>query len=259
MHLRATAQSDSSNTHSMSDCDFWDLTISCWRHPAIAAQHPHVAACMPVMSDRRARFTMDRLQTAARQGRLAELQWLRALCQPTDPRKAMLMTAAAAFGQLQILKCLRTSPHVAPWDQGVAAKALRHPDCLQFLLSQTPPCPCPSSVVEDLAEQGQLNTLRWLHTHGELPVQVRQRYALCRAAMGGHQIVLEWLRSLDPSAHWDAFVAALAARRGDLGMLQWMRQQDPPCPWDECCTAAAAQSGHLRMLQWMRRKDPPCP
>ena len=85
LHLRATAQSDSSNTHSMSDCDFWDLTISCWRHPAIAAQHPYVAACMPVMSDRRTRFTMDRLQTAARQGRLAELQWLRAPCQPTDP------------------------------------------------------------------------------------------------------------------------------------------------------------------------------
>ena len=258
-HLRTTAQSDASNTRDISECKFWDLIQSCRRDPVVAALHPDIASYLPVMSAMLVSFMIDTLRTAAGQGKLAALQWLRALCRPVDPEKAMLMANAASPGHLQVLQYLHKNPNQAPWDRQVAENAREHPECLGFLLSQTPPCPCPYSVVWDLAGRGQLDTLKHLHSHGQLPLSVRDGLVTHQAGLGGHLSVLQWLRSLDPPSPWHARVLVAAASQNDFEMVQWMRQQDTPCPWDAHCTAAAANHGPLGMLRWLRAQDPPCP
>ncbi len=101
-----------------------------------------------------------------------------------------------------------------------------------------------------------------LHAHEGLQVPLQQTEALYWAALGDQQLVVEWLRSLDPPCPWDAEVmaAAMASNPSShIAMMQWMRQQQPPCPWDETCIAVAARWENLEAIQWMRAQNPPCP
>ncbi len=259
--LRTTAHSAVSNAHDMSDVKFWDLAASCQCNPAVLALHPQMtaAACLAVTSSKLADFTISRLHCAVEEGRLKALQWLRAVCQPVDPRAAKLTEAAAAAGQLHILQHLCSGPNEAPRSAKVLRNALKHPECLLFLLTLRPHLQCRDREIEYLACDGQLDTLQLLHAHEGLHKPLQQTQALYWAVLGKQQSLLEWLRSLDPPCPWDAAVMATASGHNSRAMMQWMRLQQPPCPWDENCTAHAASWGHLEAVQWMRAQAPPCP
>ncbi len=261
-HLHATAQAAASNAHNMSDAVFWDLAASCQHDPAMSALHPEIqeAGCLAVTSGRQVKFTMSRLRLAAQEGRLVALQWLKAICQPVNPRVTKLIEAAAAGGQLHVLQHLCSGPNQSPRGARLLMWTRQHPECMAFLFTLQPRLQCRDDDAEDLASDGNLHALQLLHAHGALEVSLQQTYALSRAVVRGHQPVAEWLRSLHPPCPWNADVLSAATHpsAGGLAMLQWMRQQ-PPCPWDESCTAQAAKWGNMQALQWMRAQDPPCP
>jgi len=79
-----------------------------------------------------------------------------------------------------------------------------------------------------------------------------------KAAVGGHQEVLQWLRAQDPPCPWGKGTCYSAAKGGHVHVLEWLRAQDPPCPWEGTCTGAAV-AGHVHVLEWLRAQDPPCP
>ncbi len=261
--LRTIAHSAASNAHDMSDVKFWDLAASCQRDPAISALHPQITAagCLAVTSSKLAEFTSDSLRCAVKEGELEALQWLRAICQPVNPRAAHLTETAAAAGQLHILQYLCSGPNQPPRTAQVLRYALEHPKCLPFLLTLRPRLRCRYQDAEDLANRGHLDTLQLLHAHKGLREPLQETLALLYAVWGKHQAVLEWLRSLNPPCPWNAEVmaASMAPYSRSHAMMQWMRQQQPPCPWDETSTARAAVCGDLEALQWMRRQVPPCP
>ena len=165
-HLRATAQSDATNLHNLSDCELYRATSHGNDEGGLAIR----ASGYPTQtSGQQVDHTLQAMRSAAKAGNLAALQWLRVLCQPINAARAVLMAAAAAGGHLLILQELHRGPNHAPWDSLVADQARPHPECLDFLLSQDPPCPCTVGVTVELAAQGRLDTLKWLHAHGELP------------------------------------------------------------------------------------------
>ncbi len=160
-HLRVTAQAAASNAHNMSDARFWDLAAACRDDPAVSALHPQIqeAGCLAVTSSRQVNFTMGRLRCAVDEGRLGALQWLRAICQPVNPREANLTEAAAAAGQLHILQHLCSGPNQPPRSAQVLRNALEHPECLPFLLTLRPHLQCGDQDVANLACDGRLDTL----------------------------------------------------------------------------------------------------
>merc|ERR1712224_965414 len=84
---------------------------------------------------------------------------------------AATSTSAAAGGQLETLKWLR---------------------------SLDPPCPCSTWVCNYAAEKGDLEMLQWAREEG-CPWE---EMACMMAARGGHLEVLQWLRSQRPPCPW---------------------------------------------------------
>ncbi len=247
----------------MSDVEFWDLAVLCQSDPAVSALHPQMTAagCLAVTDSELAEFTIHCLHSAVWEGELEALQWLRAICQPVDPTAAYLTEAAAAAGQLHILQHLCSGTNQPPCSAQVLRKALKHPECLPFLLTLRPPLQCEGLDLEELAFNGHLDTLHLLHAQEGLQVPLHRTRAVLWAVMGEHQSLLEWLRSLNPPCPWNATVmaAAMTPSPRSHAMMQWMRQQQPPCPWDKNCTAQAARWGNWEAIQWMRAQNPPCP
>ncbi len=206
-------------------------------------------------------FTIHCLHSAVEEGELEALQWLRAICQPVNPTAANLAEAAAAAGQLHILQHLCSETNQPPCSAQVLRNALVHPECLPFLLTLRPRLQCRGRHAQHLAYNGHLDTLQLLHAHKGLQKPLQQTHALLWAVLGGHQSLVEWLRSLDPPCPWNADVmaAAMAPSPRRHAAMQWMRQQFPPCPWDDFCTAQAAKWENLEAIQWMRAQNPPCP
>lgn len=197
------------------------------------------------------------LEGAVRTGKLAALKWLRGLCHPDDFRGSFLMEIAAEKGHLAIMRYLRSGPKPAEWGAGVAANAARHPDCLKWLLSQQPPCPCGSDLLLALARLNDMETLQWIRHNSKAPVESWTATVLAVAACSGNLSLVQWLHSI--GCAWSEDAIAAAARRGDLPMLQYLRGQDPPCPWSIYTSRCAAASNHLHVLQWLRSQQPPCP
>lgn len=144
--------------------------------------------------------TLTFVRDTASSGRLAALKWLRALCQPRAEDDNKLFQVAAQIGHLKMLQYLCPESRPATWGAAATLRAAKHPHCLKWLLSCDPPCPCHPCVLPTLAESGDLETLKWIHSHAQVP----------------------W-------SHWDVQLTAEAARQRDLPMLQWLRSLDPPC------------------------------
>ena len=197
------------------------------------------------------------LLLTAGQGQLAALKWLRALCRPIDEPGLEVMQAAARHGHLEILQYLRSGPSPAPWDYSVSFNAAPHFDCLTWLLTQDPPCPCHDDLPHQVALWGSLDSLMWLKAHAPNS-SVHWRTTASAAAVCRNDLeMLQWLQAMDCPC--DHFCCIHASEAGNVSMLQWLCSQQPPCPWDGECTLKATAHGHLSTLRWLCAQDPPCP
>ena len=151
-------------------------------------------------------------------------------------------------------------PDPAPWDVEVSFDAAGNLDCLKWLLTQDPPCPCNDALLFQLVKMGDLDSIKWLRSLPWIPLSWWDGADLIEhAATWGSLDVLKWLRAQDPPCPWTERTCEMAAANDNLDVLQWIRAQKPPCPWDIDCTAAAARHGHMRVLEWLSAQDPPCP
>jgi len=103
---------------------------------------------------------------------------------------------------------------------------------------------------EKIAGVGWLLVLQWLRSQS--PPCPWDATTCAAAAEGGHHEVLKWAREQDPPCPWDEETCSAAAEGGHLKVLKWARNQDPPCPWDAWTCRWAAKGGHLEVLQWAR-------
>jgi hypothetical protein len=130
--------------------------------------------------------------TAARDGRLEVLQWLRNRGCAWD---ANTCSEAAKGGHLAVLQWARANG--CDWDGGTCAGA---------------------------ASYGRLAVLQWARANG----CDWDADTCSEAAKGGHLAVLQWARA--NGCDWDADTCSKAARGGHLGVLQWARANG--CPED---------------------------
>ena len=210
----------------------------------------------------RASRAMDQLRIqAASCGKVSALRWLRALCLPIRESGLKMMQTAAACGQLGVLRFLRSGQAPAPWDGSVPCCAAAHFDCLKWLLTQEPICPCDDNPALPylVASLGSLEALAWLRAHAPIPLTSWDEACTAAAVQRDDLPMLIWLRSQDPPCPWDSRCCKKAVKNSSINMLQWLRSQQPPCPWDARCTLRATQLGDLSMLRWLLAQDPPCP
>ncbi len=229
--------------------------------------------------------TKNMLEQAAREGRLAALQWLRAPCQ-TRQLESGLAKAAAEAGQLHILQYLEVEGREGSWGTDVMCASLPHPDCFRYLISNFCGGRLPSQVYPALISAGDKDMLRWLMTSCPASILSKDKRAMEAAVESGDVEMLILLKS--PMLRHDLTYHAMkiAAGKGELGMVQWMRSHQDPWPWDQQVLAAAVKSGSMpllrfmcsagcpwgleicaaavehrqtAMLQWLRSQTPPCP
>ena len=154
--------------------------------PAQALQLPSGVAEQPAhaMTARWA-FSRQCLIQAAREGHVGALQWLRALCHPTDDPGLQLMQHAAAGGHLQVLQYLRSGPTSAAWDTAVSSEAALHRiassgssrETLPVLVTMSPPPPPPPAATLSLGRLVHLAGLR-VPTLSDAPMAALSRPTL---------------------------------------------------------------------------------
>ena len=162
-------------------------------------------------------------------------------------KKAYMCAAAAASGQLGLLKYLRAGG--SKWDKDTCTYAAKggHLEVLKWARANK--CPWDEWTCEYAAEAGHLETLKWA-CENDCPWD---KWTCAHAAKGGHLEILKWARAND--CPWDKWTCANAAEGGHFEVLRWAREND--CPWDERTCELAAEDGHLEILKWAREND--CP
>ncbi|KAK9864240.1 hypothetical protein WJX84_002923 [Apatococcus fuscideae] len=115
--------------------------------PADSAPHP-----LCDLFIKRRDFNGKVFARAITKGQLSALKWVNALTYSDmdgffDPEFPMML--AAKDGHLVILRYLRSLQPPCPWDDNVSLWAADHPDCLMWLLTQDPPCPCHEDAISD--------------------------------------------------------------------------------------------------------------
>ena len=123
-------------------------------------------------------------------------------------KKAYMCAAAAASGQLGLLKYLRAGG--SKWDEDTCTYA---------------------------AKGGHLEMLKWAREN-DCPWD---KGTCWRAAKHGHLEVLKWAR--ENGCPWDKQTCAYAAKGGHLEMLKWAREKG--CPWNEKTRQCAASKGYV--------------
>ena len=162
-------------------------------------------------------------------------------------KKAYMCAAAAASGQLGLLKYLRAGG--SKWDKDTCTYAAKggHLETLKWARENH--CVWNSETCDLAAKHGHLEVLKWARAN-DCPWD---KWTCAYAAEGGHLEVLRWAREND--CPWDERTCELAAEDGHLEILKWAREND--CPWDKLTCTAAAKGGHLEILKWAREND--CP
>ena len=200
---------------------------------------------------------------AAREGKLAALRWMRAICAYVYFYSGTeVIDAAAEGGQLEVIQYLRSRPIPDWWTFQTTAQAAPHLACLKWMLSTDAPgrpCPCRRDILCTIARLHGLSALQWFWANCKLREECWNWQLLMEAARLGDRPMLEWLGSQLPPESWDEGVTAAAASSKDAETMKWLRARQPPCPWDARCCAAAALSRQLDTLIWLRAQDPPCP
>jgi hypothetical protein len=98
----------------------------------------------------------------------------------------------------------------------------------------------------DLAMQGGLDVLQWLHSLG---VEMYPPYLAINAASGGHRDVLEWLDELGHTCT-DYDTCLMAADNGHLPVLKWLAEHGAEVVTQDLAESAASGE-HLDVLEWM--------
>ncbi len=235
------------------DCD--DLPV-----PPLLESDPQL---LTVFNDRR-ECTMQQFVRAVSEGEVGALMWLRAICPCTWTTLDLdLMRTAAAAGQLNIMRYLRSGPNPEYWDEYTTLAALPHLDCLKWLLSTDAPggpCRYECGFLSDIAQDHGLPAVQWFCANLDPERELKDPELLITAVEQGDQPMVEWLRAQSPPAAWDASTCAEAAAHGNISMLGWLRSQNPPCPWDDSVTRRAVWgSVSVKTMQWLRAQTPPCP
>ncbi len=213
-------------------------------------------------------FTRSLLETAAKEGQLAAMKWMRAICSRTFAlATTSIICEAARQGHLEIVKyiCSELRPgHVwRPPDVVILKEAAEHQDCIKWLLANHKSrgiYDLDHCILVSVAHKHGLSCLKWCRDQCELPHGLWNQDLFIEAAASADQPMLEWLRGLDPPVPWTSAVCGAAARHGSISTLAWLRNQEPPCPWGTTVTAAAAEAANgIGTLEWLRAQDPPCP
>jgi hypothetical protein len=203
--------------------------------------------------------------TAAKLGHLVVLQWLQKQGCPWDVNE--ILSDAAESGSIEILLYLKqqgcvfsvaTMAHAA-WRARLAA--------CQFLLAEQ--CPCDTDVCAYAAQNGHLETVRFLHESG-CPWDPT---TICiEAAVSGNLELLQFLKdqgcaftdlAMNAAAElghletlheigcpWDAGgICKIAAESGSIELLQYLKQQG--CVFDHFVMNTAARCGHTDVCQYL--------
>ena len=93
------------------------------------------------------------------------------------------------------------------------------------------------------AENGQLETLKWIRANGGEWTDDAADYA----AKNGQLETLKWIRA--NGGEWTSNTANWAAANGHLETLQWIRANGGE--WTDDAADFAAQRGHLDTLKWI--------
>ena len=162
-------------------------------------------------------------------------------------KKAYMCAAAAASGQLGLLKYLRAGG--SKWDKDTCTYAAKggHLDVLKWARANK--CPWDEVTCAYAAYGGHLDVLKWARAN-DCPWDVGTCAAVAEV---GHLETLKWARAND--CPWDEWTCAHAAYGGHLEVLKWAREND--CPWNEWTCENAAKGGHLEILKWARENG--CP
>ena len=206
-------------------------------------------------------YDEELLNEAAAAGNLPALQHLRLHHQKFMPLTAWddsVTCSAAEEGHLAVLQWLRRLVPPVPWDAHVCRVAAERGNMAMLLWvhGQDPPAPWDSHCISAAAREGNLSMLQWLHGKG-CPCDAS---VMRQAARAGRLDMLQWLRQQHPPCPWDesCMQAAASHPREAMPMLEWLHTQVPPAPWAIGCTLAAAGNS-LAVLEWLLSQDPPCP
>ncbi len=213
-------------------------------------------------------FTTSLLRDAAKEGELAAVKCIHAICPQTQGMKDInLVRLAASYGHLDLLKYACLHPRLQQiyiedeWNMMLPLDAAKHLDCIKWLLSEWRSLDLyyiEPELLRHVARHHGLSLLEWCSESCELPDGVWDKLPIDAAATANRPM-LEWLRMLEPPVPWGPEVCEAAAKDGTISTLAWLRCQEPPCPWDATATAAAAAANDIDKLQWLRAQDPPCP
>ncbi len=212
-------------------------------------------------------FTLSLLKNAAKEGQLAAIKWIHAICPRTEAMEEVdLVYYAASNGHLDVVKYAYLHPRLrqiySEWDMQttIPMDAAKHLDCIKWLLSEWVSLDLYDielGLLKHVARHHGLGLLKWCSETCNFPDDFWDELPVDAAARAD-QPMLEWLRTLEPPVPWGPNVCEAAAKGGNISTLVWLRCQDPPCPWDATATAAAA-ANDIGMLQWLRAQHPPCP
>ncbi len=257
-------------------CTFTPLDTVCRQACTSGKERPFKEFCKDLRKDNpqvasvfiaRHKFTALLLENAAKQGELAAVKWIHAICPQTQVMHEVdLIWVAASYGHLDLLKYACLHPRLQQiyfeneWVFGIPSEAAEHLDCIKWLLSDWLSLDMyhiQPELLQHVARHHGLGLLKWCNESCELPDGFWDTLPIDAAARAD-QPMLEWLRTLEPPVPWGTAVCEAAAKDGTISTLAWLRCQEPPCPWDATATAAAAATD-IGRLQWLRAQDPPCP
>jgi hypothetical protein len=156
---------------------------------------------------------------------------------------------AAEYGNLAMLKWLRSVG--SEWDSSTISHAIRrgHKDMIRWVRAQNPPCPWPEDAC-CLAMMSSPGMLIWVVDQG---CQVNKVDMLEQCIMWAGPSMwqnLHFLRGAGCEA--DEVTMAAAAESGNLEVVRWL-YVSIRCPWNELtCARRAASNGHAHILKWAR-------
>ena len=164
-------------------------------------------------------------------------------------KKAYMCAAAAASGQLGLLKYLRAGG--SKWDKDTCTYAAKggHLEVLKWARANK--CPWDEATCGERGGERPRPRDAEVGARERLPVEqvdVRERGG-GRPPRGAQVGARERL----PVGRGDVRVGGEG--NGHLEMLKWAREND--CPWNEWTCVHAAYGGHLEVLKWLREND--CP
>jgi hypothetical protein len=151
-----------------------------------------------------------------------------------------MLTTAAEYGQIAILKWVHYRGLVGHWQVCMAAAKNGHLVLLQWLHANG--YPWNTWTCSKAAKNGHLETLMWARENG-CPWDSD---TCSDAAANGHLPVLQWARK--EGCPWNKWTCSNAARYGHLKILQWAHENG--CPWDSCTCSSAARNGHSAIFRW---------